>query len=92
MEPIPCKTRGFYILQVKMYTTRFCGFCIAAKNLLKKLGVEFEEIPLDHDPKLREEISKAAGGYSMVPMIFIDEQFIGGYTELLQIHKAGKFP
>ena len=70
-------------MKVKIYTTRFCGFCRAAKELLTKKGIPFEEIPLDNDPKKRAQLSAQLQGYSTVPMIFIDDTFIGGYSELI---------
>jgi glutaredoxin 3 len=36
-----------------MYTTRFCPYCVAAKQLLERKGVEFEDIAVDGDPELR---------------------------------------
>jgi len=31
--------------KVEMYTKAFCPFCVRAKSLLKKKGVEFIDIP-----------------------------------------------
>ena len=75
---------------VQIYTTRYCGFCNRAKMLLSQLGIEYTDHPVDNNPSLRQEISTKAGGYSTVPMIFIDGQFIGGYTELASLHREGK--
>ena len=36
-------------MQVKMYTKEYCSFCYAAKNLLTKRGIAYEEIPLAGD-------------------------------------------
>ena len=77
-------------MAIQVYTTQFCGYCQQAKNLLKKLGLDMEEIPLDNDQALREKLSKENGGYRTVPMIFIDGKFIGGYTDLAQLHQSGK--
>ena len=74
---------------VRLYTRRWCGYCIAARRLLRKLAIDFEEIRLDGDPELRREISEAARDWPTVPMIFIDERFIGGYTELARLHRRG---
>lgn len=76
--------------EIKVYTTEFCGFCHQAKNLLQSLKLPFEEIKLDDKPELRRQLSNENQGYRTVPMIFIDGTFIGGYTELTKIHKAGK--
>lgn len=76
--------------EIVMYSTRYCGFCNQAKMLLKRKGLEFEDIPVDGDPELRAKISEKAGGYRTVPMIFIDEKFIGGFTELVALDREGK--
>lgn len=75
---------------IVIYTTRYCGFCNRAKMLLNQLELEFKEIPVDDDPELRRQVSAANGNYRTVPMIFIEEKFIGGYTELAALHQDGK--
>lgn len=69
---------------IKIYTTPYCGYCQAAKKLLESKGLKFEEISLAEDHKLRERLSQENNGYRTVPMIFIDGNFIGGYTELVR--------
>ncbi len=66
---------------IKIYTTSYCPFCVAAKDLLKSKGMEFEEIDVENDPDLREKLSQEHD-YRTVPMIFIDGEFIGGFSEL----------
>ncbi|SMF55037.1 glutaredoxin domain-containing protein [Pseudobacteriovorax antillogorgiicola] len=75
---------------IKLYTTRYCGFCNRAKMLLSQLNLEYTDHSVDNDPDLRQEISDSVGGFPTVPMIFIDGQFIGGYTELANLHREGK--
>lgn len=75
---------------VKVYTTTYCGYCGAAKRLLEQVGLPFEEIGLDDKPELRKKLSEENGHYRTVPMIFIDGQFIGGFTDLQTLHKQGK--
>lgn len=67
-----------------IYTTTYCSYCQAAKQLLTDHNIEFEEVTLDDKPQLRTEISEANGGWRTVPMITIDDKFIGGYQELSQ--------
>ena len=66
---------------IKIYTTSYCPFCVAAKDFLKSKGMEFEEIDVENDPDLREKLSQELD-YRTVPMIFIDGEFIGGFSEL----------
>jgi glutaredoxin 3 len=76
--------------RVRLYTRRWCGYCIAARRLLSGRGIEFEEIPIDGDPELRRSISRANGNWPTVPMIFIGEHFVGGYRELSRLRMNGE--
>ncbi len=64
-----------------------CPFCEAAKSLLKSKNLKFEFINLDSDQSLREKLSKELNHYT-VPMIFIDDKFIGGFSELQNIQSS----
>ena len=74
---------------VKMYTTQWCGFCAAARTLLKKKGVEFEEIDVDANAGKREEMQELGGGHT-VPQVFINGQPVGGYTDIAALDKQGE--
>jgi glutaredoxin 3 len=73
-----------------MYSTRYCGFCVAARKLLQRRGYLFEDIDVSRDNGLRHQISKQAGNYRTVPMIFINDNFIGGYEELAALDRNGE--
>lgn len=75
---------------VALYTTTFCGYCRAAKQLLLERAIPFEEIDLTDNATLREATSARAGGYRTVPMVFIGERFVGGYQELLALDQSGE--
>ena len=75
---------------VLMYTRPYCGFCIQSRMLLKKKGVEFEEIDLDDFPEKRAEMIERSGGRRTVPQIFIGGEAIGGCDELFALESAGK--
>jgi len=75
---------------VEIYTTTFCGYCIAAKRLLNKKGVEFTEYNVGRDAEKRQEMmGRANGGYT-VPQIFIGTDHVGGCDELFGLERAGK--
>lgn len=76
--------------KVILYTTPFCGFCHAAKALLDKKNVEYQDVNVAGQPELRNKISKENGNYRTVPMIFIGDKFIGGFTELAQLESSGE--
>lgn len=73
---------------VKVYTTRICGYCVAAKRLLARQSIEFEEIDVSGDAATRRWLMEASGQRT-VPQIFIHDQSIGGYTELAALHRSG---
>ncbi|MEF3045996.1 glutaredoxin 3 [Pseudotabrizicola sp. L79] len=67
---------------VEIYTTPSCPYCHAAKGLLRKKGVDFKEIDVSADPKLRMAMTQRAGGRRTVPQIFIGDQHVGGCDDL----------
>lgn len=75
---------------VTIYTTAVCPFCIAAKRLFKNLDVEFSEVLLDRDPALRMRLAEENEGWRTVPMIFVGDQMIGGFSEVKSLHNEGK--
>jgi glutaredoxin 3 len=72
-----------------MYTKAYCSYCHAAKSLLKKRGLEFEEIPLAGNTAAEQEMRRLTGGRT-VPQIIIDGKPIGGYTELVELDMEGE--
>ncbi|MEL7185997.1 MAG: glutaredoxin 3 [Pseudomonadota bacterium] len=75
--------------KVTVYGNRTCPYCGAARMLLTKKGVEFEDIVITDDDSLREEMLKRSGGHS-VPQIFIGDTHIGGFDELCSLDKSGE--
>jgi glutaredoxin 3 len=73
---------------VTVYTTTYCGFCVAAKTLLKSKDIPFQEIDLTNDQVLRQDIVKRSGQRT-VPQIFIGDESIGGFTELKALSDKG---
>ena len=76
--------------KIEIYTTNYCPYCINAKKLLSGLGLAFAEINLEDDPDLRQKLSSENNGWRTVPMIFIGDHFVGGFTDLKTLHDSGK--
>jgi glutaredoxin 3 len=74
---------------VVMYTTQWCGYCAAARELLRSKGVEFEDIDVDADSALRQEMMDKSGGRT-VPQIFINNEPVGGYSDIAALEEQGK--
>jgi glutaredoxin 3 len=74
---------------VEIYTTPTCGYCQAAKALLRKKGVNYTEIDVSRDPDLRADMTRKAGGSRTVPQIFIKGKHIGGCDDLHELDYEG---
>lgn len=75
---------------IKIYTRKMCGFCTAAKRLLKSKGADFKELDATYNAGLRQEMITAAKGKSTFPQIFIGKYHVGGCDELFAMESAGK--
>jgi glutaredoxin 3 len=76
--------------KIEIYTTQVCPYCVRAKDLLKRKGASYTEIPVDHDDALRQKMMDRAGGRRSVPQIFINDQHIGGCDDLYALDQAHK--
>lgn len=74
---------------VTVYGNASCAFCGAARMLLTKKGVTFEDINVAADPAMLSEMSQRSGSRT-VPQIFIGEVPIGGFDELYALDKSGE--
>lgn len=75
--------------QVIIYTTKVCPYCVRAKQLLDRKGIEFQEINAE-DEAVREAMIVKSGGQRTVPQIFINNHHIGGCDDLYALDKSGK--
>lgn len=74
--------------KIEIYTWGYCPYCVRAKNLLTEHGLEYTEVALDgKDDELKALRDRT--GQRTVPQIFIDDQFIGGFSELSALNAAG---
>ena len=76
-------------LKVIIYTTRTCGYCILAKNLLKKYNIKYNEIDVSEDIEIKKEMVIKSLGKKTVPQIFFGQNHVGGFFELNQLHSNG---
>jgi glutaredoxin len=58
-----------------------CPYCDQAKALLKSRGIEFEERNVSQD-WTREQLLEAVPNARTLPQIFLDQELVGGFTEL----------
>jgi glutaredoxin 3 len=76
-------------VDVTMYSTRFCPYCIRARMLLDSKQVNYTDIGVDGEPALRREMMQRSGRRT-VPQIWIGEQHIGGFTDLARLEQLGR--
>ena len=58
-----------------------CPFCVQAKALLEARGIEYEERNVSKN-WTREQLLEAVPTARTLPQIFLDDELIGGFTEL----------
>ena len=74
---------------ITVYTSAVCPYCVAAKNFLKSQGREWTEVRIDLDPAEREKMM-ARTRRTSVPQIFVGDVHVGGYDDMMALHRAGK--
>ena len=71
--------------RVKIYSTGHCPICEKTKHLLKKWKIPYEEVLLDK-PSVYKEFAELTNNARMVPQLTIDGKWIGGFSELTELH------
>jgi glutaredoxin 3 len=74
---------------VVIYSSDWCPYCMRAKQLLARKGVNFDEIKVDGQPELRAEMTRKARQTS-VPQIWIGSNHVGGCDDLYDLERAGE--
>jgi glutaredoxin len=67
-------------MDIKIYTSSTCGWCLKIKELLKRAEVEYTEYRLGVD-FTREEFSEMFKDRNSFPTMTVDGEYIGGLTE-----------
>lgn len=75
--------------KIVMYESVLCGYCRAAKRLLKNKGWEYEVIVVDAQPAKRREMQERSGRTS-VPQIWFDDTHVGGFDDMAELDADGK--
>ncbi len=76
--------------RLKVFSTGTCPICEKTKHLLQKWGIDYEEVRVDLDMEGRREFSEKTSGARTVPQITIDGVWIGGFSELTEMHMDDK--
>ena len=76
--------------KITIYTGQLCNYCDAAKRLLTRNNVSYNEINIATVDGAMDEMIKKANGKRTIPQIFFDDQHIGGYDEVRALEKENK--
>lgn len=74
---------------ITIYSTAICPYCVRAKHLLQRKGVEFKEIRVDHDHDQMQRMMHITGRQT-VPQIFIGDQHVGGFDDMARLEARGE--
>lgn len=77
------------MIKVELYTWSYCPYCKKAKEILDDKGIPYSETVIDGNDAKKQELYKKTG-QNTVPYIFINEEFIGGCSDLDELNKSGK--
>ena len=76
-------------MNIKIYSTTWCGPCKNAKSLLDQKGLKYLEIDIEKENMSREDLFNLVGGRT-VPQIIINGDRIGGFEDLVKYDNLGK--
>ena len=72
--------------RVKVFSTAIFPICDKTKSLLTRWRIPYEEARVDTDMSARREFTAVTNGARTVPQITIDGNWIGGFSELTELH------
>jgi len=75
---------------VEIFSGDFCPYCVRAKTLLQKKGIEFTEYNVRRDIQRQKEMLDRSNGARTIPQIFINDRHVGGCDELYALEKKGE--
>ena len=70
-------------MQAIVWSKDQCTYCVQAKALLEARGIEYEERNIMQD-WTREQLLEAVPTARTLPQILLDNEYVGGFTELRQ--------
>jgi glutaredoxin 3 len=71
-------------MEIVIYSKQNCIFCTKAKNLVKKLGLEYTEKKMEDFESTEAMLEDIGKQVRTMPQIKIDNKLIGGYNQLVE--------
>ncbi len=76
--------------RVKVYSTGVCPICDKTKQCLTKWGIPYDDVRVDEDRAALREMLAISDNARTVPQIAIDGKWVGGFSELTELHMDGE--
>lgn len=76
--------------KIEIYTKWGCPYCVAAKALLDRKGVSYEEYDITMGGPRRTEMQERVPGAYTVPQVLIDGTPHGGFDDISALDRQGK--
>lgn len=76
-------------MQALVWSKDFCGYCDRAKRLLEQKGIKYEERKIGTS-WTKEQLLESVPTARTVPQIFLGDQYIGGYDDLVKYFSEAK--
>ena len=78
-------------MKIVIYSKNNCVYCTKAKNLVKNLGLDYEEKMMESFESVDKMLEDIGKQVRQMPQIKIDDELIGGYNQLVEFfEKQGK--
>jgi glutaredoxin 3 len=78
------------VAKVEIYTKWGCPYCVAAKTLLDKKGVSYEEYDVTMGGPKRKEMLERVPGAATVPQVLVDDEALGGFDDISALDRKGE--
>lgn len=85
------EAQGNIMRRIELYTRPGCGYCTHAKRLLNSKGLKFKEYDVYENPGYLQEMRKRTLNRRF-PQVFIDDECVGGFEELLRLEQSLQLP
>ena len=76
--------------EVEVYTNRGCPACVNVKQFLDRKGINYTEKQLGKSKKVDIEFSVRTKGAKQIPQVFINDEWIGGFDDVVRYDQAGE--
>lgn len=76
-------------MKIKIYGKEDCPWCDKAKEFLDAAGFEYDYFNLDAN--ILGMLKDLKEWNKKVPAIFINEKYVGGYSDMIELAKQGEY-